>query len=160
VAVPTVGFEKPDWLDVITEGDAMAVPVRVDADTAPPALWINSTAPSRLPTPVGVNVTVAVHEACSSVAHVVDAIAKSPASAPVTVVAGSDRFQLTLGQKGLVKVTTCAAEVVPGATVPKSTAAGDGVTSYARAGAAPISATTAAPPARNSVGRYPLRVTP
>ena len=78
---------------------------------------------------MGVNATVAVHVACSSVAHVVDATAKSPASAPVMVAAGSARFQPTLGQKGLVKVTTCAAEVVPGATVPKSTAAGAGVTS-------------------------------
>ena len=38
VAVPAVGLAKPDWLAVMSDGDAMAVPVSVAADATPPVL--------------------------------------------------------------------------------------------------------------------------
>ena len=100
VAVPTVGFAKPDWLAVITDGDAMAVPVSVDADSTVPVLWISSTVASRWPTAVGVIVTWAVHDALRSERQSV-VMEKSLASAPLMTTAGVARFHETLGGVGL-----------------------------------------------------------
>ena len=100
VVAPTVGLANPPWADVITDGDAMAVPASVDADSTVPVLWINCTFALRRPTALGVIVTWAVHDALRSVWQS-DVTEKSLASAPLITTAGVARFHETLGGVGL-----------------------------------------------------------
>ena len=78
---------------------------------------------------VGLIVTWAAHEEeALRIVPQSEVAEKSAAFAPVITTLGVARFHPT-DENGFVNVTVCAAVVTPGATVPKSTAVGEGVTS-------------------------------